>query len=100
MLGLSLVGFYQQADDSEGGEAEKEDPVEYGEELVSSSCISCHGENLEGASGPDIHDVGAKMSKEEIADIAQNGVGAMPSGIANPEEAAAIAEYLTSIAEE
>lgn len=98
MLGLSLVGFYVSTGETEEEGADM-DPVELGEEVVTSNCTSCHGENLEGASGPAIENVGAEMSNEEIADIAVNGVGSMPGGIASPEEAEAIAEYLTSIAE-
>ncbi|MDA3130725.1 c-type cytochrome [Aliibacillus thermotolerans] len=97
-LGLSLIGVYQQADDGEEDPASM-DPVEYGEELVNSNCISCHGENLEGASGPAIADVGSRLSEEEIIDISVNGIGSMPAGIANPEEAQAIAQYLLSLEE-
>ncbi|MGY4690335.1 cytochrome c550 [Salibacterium sp. K-3] len=97
-LGLSLVGVNQQAGDGEeGGE---QDPVARGEEVVNENCISCHGENLEGGSGPALTDVGNKLSAEEIADIAQNGKGDMPSGIATAEEAQAVAEYLMSLSEE
>ncbi|MDQ0299734.1 cytochrome c550 [Salibacterium salarium] len=98
-LGLSIVGVNQQADD-ESGDTEEQDPVEYGEEVVMESCVSCHGDNLEGASGPAIVDAGDDHSAEEIADIAQNGIGDMPSGQANAEEAQAIAEYLMSLSEE
>ncbi|SDI86179.1 c-type cytochrome [Alteribacillus bidgolensis] len=100
MLGLSLVGVNQQAGD-ENGEGEEQDPVEYGEELVNENCISCHGDNLEGQGDyPAINNAGENYSAEEIADIAQNGTGDMPGGIANAEEGEAIAEYLMSLSEE
>ncbi|MFZ4452000.1 cytochrome c550 [Salibacterium aidingense] len=99
-LGLSLVGVNQQAGDGGEEEAAEQDPVEYGEEVAMENCVSCHGDNLEGASGPDLTTAGEKYSAEEIADIAQNGTGDMPSGIANAEEAQAIAEYLMSLSEE
>ncbi|RSL30906.1 cytochrome c [Salibacterium salarium] len=99
-LGLSIVGVNQQAGDENGEETEEQDPVEYGEEVAMESCVSCHGDNLEGASGPNIANAGEDHSAEEIADIAQNGVGDMPSGMANAEEAQAIAEYLMSLSEE
>ncbi|QHS22573.1 c-type cytochrome [Virgibacillus sp. MSP4-1] len=43
----------------------------------SQSCMSCHGENLEGASGPPL--IGTGLSPEEIQDIAVNGTGSMPA---------------------
>ncbi|SDH48373.1 cytochrome c550 [Alteribacillus persepolensis] len=101
MLGLSLVGVNQQQAGEDGEDAEQQDPVEYGEELVNENCISCHGENLEGQGDyPAINDSGEQYSAEELADIAQNGIGDMPGGIANPEESQAIAEYLMSLSEE
>ncbi|HSI68143.1 MAG TPA: c-type cytochrome [Planococcus sp. (in: firmicutes)] len=42
------------------------------EVYANSSCISCHGDNLEGAVGPTL--VGTGLSAEEIADIAVNGI--------------------------
>ncbi|WP_422123409.1 c-type cytochrome [Planococcus sp. X10-3] len=49
------------------------DTSDPGYEIYSaSSCISCHGNNLEGAVGPSL--VGTGLSPEEIADIAVNGI--------------------------
>ncbi|TDM03680.1 cytochrome c551 [Macrococcus carouselicus] len=59
------------------------------------SCVGCHGKNLEGASGPNLAKVGAKYSKEEIADIIKNGKGNMPSGQAQGEDVEKIADYLS-----
>ncbi|WP_349407559.1 menaquinol-cytochrome c reductase cytochrome b/c subunit [Pseudalkalibacillus sp. SCS-8] len=42
-------------------------------------CIGCHGNNLQGGSGPSL--IGTGLAPEEIADIAKNGVGSMPGGI-------------------
>ncbi|SFL66691.1 c-type cytochrome [Salibacterium qingdaonense] len=98
-VGLSLVGVNQQA--NEGEEESQLDPVARGEQVVNENCISCHGENLEGGSGPNISNVGNDMSAEEIADIAQNGVGDMPPGVvSSAEDAQAVAEYLLSLSEE
>ncbi|SFP21228.1 c-type cytochrome [Salibacterium halotolerans] len=98
-VGLSLVGVGQQA--SEGEQGGEMDPVARGEQVVNENCISCHGENLQGGSGPAIQNVGSDMSAEEIANIAQNGVGDMPSGVvSSAEDAQAVAEYLLSLSEE
>lgn len=51
------------------------DTTDPGYEIYStSSCISCHGDNLEGQVGPTL--VGTGLSPEEIADIAVNGIEA------------------------
>ncbi|MFC5713413.1 cytochrome c550 [Thalassorhabdus alkalitolerans] len=106
MLSLSLVGLDQQAsiEDEENGEngeeeTEIEDPIAHGEELVNSNCISCHGDNLEGGQGPAIDNLEGDFTVEEIADIAENGIGSMPGGWAEGEDAEAIGEYLLSISE-
>ena len=44
------------------------------------SCVNCHGDALQGVPnvGPSL--IGTGLAPEEIADIAQNGVGSMPAG--------------------
>lgn len=79
-------------------ELDKEDPA-YAI-LEANTCLSCHGENLEGSvTGPKL--VGTELSEEEIMDIAVNGRGSMPSGIftGTDEELQQIAEYIKSIEE-
>ena len=40
------------------------------EAVVSTSCITCHGGNLEGVGGaPALNDVGSRMSEAEIHDL-------------------------------
>lgn len=68
-----------------------------GEALVSKSCTSCHGGNLEGmGSTPGLKDVGANLSEQEILDIIENGKGAMPPGLLKGEEAKAAAAWLAT----
>lgn len=50
-----------------------------GEATFKANCISCHGNNLEGAVGPNLQKVGAKYSADEIAGIVSNGRGGMPA---------------------
>lgn len=64
------------------------------EEIVNSSCISCHGQTLEGGAGPALNDVGSRLSQEDIQGIIDNGKGGMPGGLISPEESAAVAEWL------
>lgn len=65
------------------------------EKVVQTSCVSCHGQNLEGAgSTPGLDDVGSRLSEEEIHTIIVEGKGAMPGGLIKGEEADAVAKYL------
>jgi mono/diheme cytochrome c family protein len=63
--------------------------------IVSKSCITCHGENLEGANGPNLTKIGSKYGKDEIENIINNGKNAMPSGVISKEDAATVAEWLS-----
>jgi len=52
------------------------------EELYQQSCIGCHGDQMQGVSGPALKTVGSKYSEDEIQDILVNGTpGGMPSGL-------------------
>ncbi|MDN7244437.1 cytochrome c [Planococcus shenhongbingii] len=78
--------------DSAGTEETSVDP----EQVVQQNCISCHGENLEGAGNfPALNNVGARLSEEEIRGVIENGKGAMPAGIIEGEEADAVAKWLS-----
>lgn len=66
------------------------------EDLYQESCIGCHGQNLEGSSGPGLQEVGAKYTESEIEDIINNGRGSnMPGGLVNEKEAEALAQWLS-----
>ncbi|PYF05983.1 cytochrome c551 [Ureibacillus chungkukjangi] len=66
-----------------------------GEELVQSSCTSCHGGNLQGMGNtPALSDVGSRLSEEEIHDVIVNGRGGMPKGLLQGEDAEAAAAWL------
>ncbi|MFE4142526.1 c-type cytochrome [Peribacillus sp. YIM B13472] len=65
------------------------------EEIVSNSCISCHGENLQGGAGPALNKVGGKYEQSDIEDIINNGKNGMPAGVISNEEAAIVAEWLS-----
>jgi cytochrome c551 len=49
------------------------------EDIFKSNCSSCHGADLSGGAGPDLTNVGADHSKDDIEDIIQNGKGGMPA---------------------
>ncbi|CEI83580.1 cytochrome c-551 [Oceanobacillus oncorhynchi subsp. incaldanensis] len=65
-----------------GGEAEDGESasIETGEEVFQNNCASCHGQDLSGAAGPNLTEVGSNYSQDEIADIVENGTdGGMPA---------------------
>ncbi len=65
------------------------------EKVVSTSCIACHGGNLEGAGAPALNHIGAKLSEDEIHTIIEKGQGGMPGGLIKGEEATAVAKWLS-----
>ncbi|GAA4718927.1 cytochrome c551 [Brevibacillus fulvus] len=64
------------------------------EALFKNNCSSCHGQNLEGAVGPNLQQVGSRYSKDDILGILQNGKGAMPGGLVSGDDAQTIASWL------
>ncbi|MBO0603329.1 cytochrome c [Sporosarcina sp. E16_3] len=67
------------------------------EKVVSTSCIACHGGNLElkGGVGPALSNVGDHMTETEIHDVIVNGRGSMPGGLIEGAEATAVAKWLS-----
>ncbi|WP_053363947.1 menaquinol-cytochrome c reductase cytochrome b/c subunit [Bacillus sp. FJAT-27251] len=61
------------------------------------TCLSCHGGELGGASGPKLTQTG--LTAEEIADIAVNGQGAMPAGVfkGTEEELQIMSEFIANL---
>ncbi|MFD1738534.1 c-type cytochrome [Bacillus salitolerans] len=69
--------------------------------LEANTCLSCHGNNLAGGpAAPTL--VGLDLTAEEIANIAKNGQGNMPSGIfkGTDEELQKLAEFVVNIGKE
>lgn len=80
----------------ERGDIEEDVAAEFDPEVQSKSCISCHGDNLEGGSGPAL--VGTDLEVDEIADIIINGKGSsMPAGLVPTEHVTEFAEWLKSL---
>ncbi|UTR14391.1 cytochrome c [Salipaludibacillus sp. LMS25] len=93
---LSFVGINMGDQASENGEnneaQEFDDPIELGESLYQNSCVSCHGGDLEGASGPALD--GGNLSHEDILNAISEGPGTMPPDLVTGEDAEAVAEYI------
>ncbi|GAA4866635.1 hypothetical protein GCM10023310_52890 [Paenibacillus vulneris] len=68
--------------------------------LYKQSCISCHGNNLEGKVGPatNLQKIGGKLTKEQISKQIISGGNGMPGfgTKLKPEETEALAEWLAS----
>lgn len=67
-----------------------------GEVLVTKSCSTCHGGQLQGMGNtPALADLGARMSEDEILDIILNGTDkGMPPSLLQGEEAEKAAAWL------
>jgi len=48
------------------------------ETLVKANCISCHGDQLQGSVGPNLQNIGATLSAEQIYNTISKGKGIMP----------------------
>ncbi len=65
------------------------------EDIVKQSCTSCHGDQLQGAVGPNLQKIGGKLSKDEIKEILSKGKGNMPANIVPADQAAKVADWLS-----
>lgn len=66
-----------------------------GDAIYAQSCVSCHGADLSGTVGPDLTQIGSKLSSDEITEIVLNGQGDMPPVDLSPEDADILAEWLS-----
>jgi len=65
-----------------------------GEEVFQQNCASCHGADLSGGAGPDLTQVGSRLSEDEIKDVIENGQGSMPGGLVSGEDLDAVSAWL------
>ncbi|MED1470017.1 PQQ-binding-like beta-propeller repeat protein [Bacillus salipaludis] len=76
-------------------EADKKQPASINPEAIyKKSCVSCHGENLEGGAGPNLQHVGSAMSEDDIYKQIVNGGGRMPGGLVSEDQAKVLAKWL------
>ncbi|WP_371017597.1 c-type cytochrome [Pseudalkalibacillus sp. JSM 102089] len=69
------------SENENGGQASGEYDANAAEATYQTNCLSCHGDNLEGKVGPQLSNVGSRLSKDEILSVIQNGTGQMPGNI-------------------
>ncbi|MCP8967155.1 cytochrome c550 [Ectobacillus ponti] len=65
------------------------------EDIVKQNCTSCHGDQLQGAVGPNLQKVGAKLSKDDIQNVILKGRGNMPAGLLPADQATKVADWLS-----
>lgn len=98
---MCVVGACSGEEGSEDAPS-TDDDMSQGEALYqNNNCVGCHGGELEGASGPNLQNVGNRLSPDEIEEVITEGRGQMPGGlIEDEEELDAIVEWLSSQTEE
>ncbi|MNO96788.1 Cytochrome c-551 precursor [compost metagenome] len=66
------------------------------EALVKANCISCHGDQLQGAMGPNLQNIGSVKTPDELYTLIGKGKGIMPGfkETLADEEIANIAQWL------
>ncbi|WP_017186992.1 c-type cytochrome [Alkalibacillus haloalkaliphilus] len=96
MIVMAGVGLDQMRHAEEATE-ETEEAADNPEAIYENNCLSCHGGDLEGGSGPELQNAGDRFSLEELEDIISNGVegsSIMTGDYATNEEAEILAEWL------
>ncbi len=68
--------------------------ISAGEAVYRKSCLSCHGDKLQGRNGPELATIGERMTKEEILQVIEEGRRGMPPNIVTGEDAELVAEWL------
>lgn len=80
------------------GEGAEIDTEHEGYAVYENSCLSCHGDNLQGGgAGPSL--IGIDKSAEEIATIAKEGIGSMPPDqfTGTDEELEQLVDFIVSV---
>lgn len=98
LLGACGGGNEEETEETAAVVGDGQATAEDGEAVYrSASCFSCHGADLEGASGPALDTVGARLTSDEIRTIVEEGTNVMPGGLVeDPEDLDALVEWLAS----
>ena len=97
VLMFTLPGREQVAEEAKPTMPEVTVDAASAEAALKTSCISCHGDQLQGGAGPALDTVGAHLTSEEIFTVVTKGRKNMPpfKDQLKPEEIANIALYLS-----
>ena len=87
---------HQIASGGESKNAEKETANASPEEIYKANCITCHGENYEGVSGPNLKGVGKRKDVAEIKTKLKRRQR-MPAGLVPAEKLDDMAKWVSDI---
>lgn len=80
---LLATGLPEKEEVADGGAAftvpERAVDADASQAVYKRLCISCHGDQMQGAVGPELAHIGASMTKEQIYKTIVKGKGGMPS---------------------
>ncbi|GAA0375178.1 c-type cytochrome [Bacillus horti] len=101
LLVLAACSSDQSEPAEEPGESEESGGEVAFQEAIDTyqnSCISCHGTDLQGGAGPDLREVGANLSQDEIETVIRDGRGIMPGYASqfSQDQIVELAEWLAS----
>lgn len=99
IFALSLIGVYSGNEEADGEGGTDAALLEATPEEIYSQvgCINCHGENYQGASGPELINVDSRLSSDEIRDVLVNGAGVMPGNLVPAEKLDEMIEWIISL---
>ncbi|MGG0176267.1 cytochrome c550 [Gottfriedia acidiceleris] len=96
MLIISLKGAKQADEIANGDKKPAQTASTKPDEIYAQTCVSCHGDQLQGVVGPNLTKVGSKYSEDQIKDILKNGKeGGMPAGLLQGPQLDAVAKWLS-----
>lgn len=97
VLIFTLPGKEQVAQENKTQMPEVTLNAEQAEAVIKANCISCHGDQLEGLAGPNLQNIGATMTTEQLYKVISKGKGSMMPGFKDKlqdEEIANVALWL------
>ncbi len=97
LITVSLLGCSKEESQPNNSNVESTVDLELialGEKTAKSSCLPCHGRDLSGDMGPNLHNLA--LTDEQIMEVLTKGKGSMPPSTAQGREEAVIA-YLRTL---
>jgi cytochrome c551 len=90
IMGLAACGNSSNNNSNQSSSSKTMDP----QKIVNQTCVTCHGDNLKGAYGPNISHIGKELDKDQILNIINHGKGQMPPGLLQGKQAEVVAAWL------
>lgn len=99
MLVFSFKGAHQKkeiAQGEKGGGKQEQTASTKPDEIFAQTCVSCHGDQLQGVVGPNLQKVGSRYTEAQIKEILTKGKeGGMPAGLLQGQQLEAVAKWLS-----